>query len=61
MTTAQLREAHRDRPFRPLRLQLADGNEVHAPDPECLSYRGKGRTTAVAIADGWLGFTGIRA
>lgn len=51
MTIEQLREVHGATPFRPFRLQLADGDEVQVLHPECLSYFGKGRTIAVAISD----------
>ena len=51
MTIEQLREARQARPFRAFRVQLADGNEVDVPHPECLPYRGKGRTIAVAVSE----------
>ncbi len=51
MTIEQLRAVHQAGPFRRFRLQLADGNAVDVPHPECLSYYRRGRAIAVAISD----------
>ncbi len=48
MTVEQLREAHQVRPFKPFRLQTADGRETDVTHPECLMFSRSGRTVAVA-------------
>ena len=47
MTIEELREVHQARPFRPFRLQLADGKEVRVPHPEFLWVHPRGRRTVI--------------
>ncbi len=49
MTTEQLSEVYRARPFKPFVLELADGNRVEVPHPEFLMPSRTGRTVAVAL------------
>ncbi len=51
MTVEQLGAAHQRRPFKPSRLQTADGREIEVRFPECLSFSRTGRTIAVATPD----------
>lgn len=49
MTLEQLREVHQARPFKPFRLQLADGDAVSVPHPEFMWFHPRGgRTVFVA-------------
>ena len=58
-TIDQLREIHHAQPFRRFKLELADGNYLDVPHPECLSYFGKGRTIAVAVSDNVIKVIGL--
>jgi len=48
VTIEQLREMHQARPFRPFALQMADGEKINVPHPECLAYSRSGRTVSVS-------------
>jgi len=50
MTTDQLRELHKKKPFQPLRLHLADGLSLPVDHPEFLAFSG-GRTVFLGMAD----------
>ena len=52
MTIEQLREVHQARPFRPFRLQLADGQEVKVPQPEFLWFHPRGGRTVFVAGTG---------
>jgi hypothetical protein len=52
MTTEQLRTAHRDTPFRPFTIRMADGRTFSIPHPDFLSISPAGRTVVIYHADG---------
>ena len=51
MTTEQVRQLHRARPFRPFMIQLADGREIFVMHNEFLSIAPSGRTIIVHQPD----------
>jgi len=51
MTAKQLREVHQAKPFRPFKLQIADGNEIEVRHPGLMMMTPGGRTVVVAISD----------
>lgn len=51
MTTDQLRELQRRRPFQPFTMHLADGRTVHIPHPEMFVISQGGRTVAVLAGE----------
>jgi hypothetical protein len=48
MTTDQVKEAYRARPFRPFRLHLADGDTIPVKSPEFMWMTPGGRTVFVS-------------
>lgn len=52
MTVEQLRKEHGRRPFRPLLIRTADGQEFTVPHPEFLYIPPHGRTVFVSDSDG---------
>lgn len=51
MTSERLHEIHSRRPFRPFRLNLADGRSVDIRHPEMLAYRLGSRSVYVVHDD----------
>ena len=51
MTAEQLRKLHREQPFRPFRIHLADGRSLAVPHPDFLWITPNGRTAAVFSTD----------
>ena len=47
MTTQQLDNIHRAKPFRPFTIHMGDGRAFHVPHPEFLSRSPSGRTIIV--------------
>lgn len=52
MTIEQLRKLHRDQPFQPFDIYLADGRVLPVDHPEMLALPPPGRTIGVGCADG---------
>ena len=51
MMTEPLTKLHSARPFKPFRLNIADGRHLNVPHPEFLWVLPGGRTVFVATAD----------
>lgn len=52
MTLEQLRSAHRDTPFRPFTIRMADGRSFPIPHPDFLHVFPTGRIAVVWREDG---------
>jgi hypothetical protein len=52
MTIVQLRKMHRERPFQPFDIYLADGRSIPVDHPEFLSQSPTGRTISIGMHDG---------
>ncbi|HEY2882908.1 MAG TPA: hypothetical protein VGJ15_10750 [Pirellulales bacterium] len=52
MTISQLRKFHREQPFHPFDIYLADGRSLPVDHPELLAIVPPGRTIGVALSDG---------
>ena len=52
MTTEQLRQAHRAKPFRPFSIRLANGQRYSIPNPDSIALAPTGRTAAIWHDDG---------
>ena len=52
MTIDQIRRLHREQPFKPFDIHLADGRMVAVEHPEMLAISPPGRTIGVGMPDG---------
>jgi hypothetical protein len=48
----RLEQAIRREPFRPFSIRLANGSEIHVPDPDFVAHAPGTSTLAVALPDG---------
>jgi hypothetical protein len=54
-----LEQAIRRVPFRPFSIRLADGAEIHVPDPDFVAHAPGTSTVAVALPDGTIETTDL--
>jgi hypothetical protein len=51
MTTDEIRRVHRQQPFEPYRILVADGRKYDVRHPESLAMMGNGRIISIGLKD----------